>query len=59
MSSLITDRASWLDRRQRLISESAVRFHTDVCLRSHAQVLMAAVHGELWLHEGVLQGGWG
>jgi glycosyltransferase involved in cell wall biosynthesis len=57
MSSLITERASWLNRRQQLINESAARFHPDQCLRNHAQVLKAAVHGEPLQYKGVLQGG--
>ncbi|MEI6067646.1 MAG: glycosyltransferase family 4 protein [Methylococcaceae bacterium] len=43
MSSLIVNRASFLDARERLISESATRFQPDACLRSHAQVLTAAL----------------
>jgi glycosyltransferase involved in cell wall biosynthesis len=55
MSSLITDRATWIDKRQWLISESATRFHPDVCLSSHARVLMAAVCGDpLQQYESVL-----
>lgn len=56
MSSLITERASWLNRRQQLINESAARFHPDICLRNHAQVLKAAVHGEPLQYNGILQG---
>jgi glycosyltransferase involved in cell wall biosynthesis len=52
MSSLITERASWLNRRQQLINESATRFHPDMCLRNHAQVLNAAVHGEPLQNKG-------
>jgi glycosyltransferase involved in cell wall biosynthesis len=46
MSSLIVNRASWIAARERLMRESAERFHPDVCLRSYAQVLSAAAHGE-------------
>jgi glycosyltransferase involved in cell wall biosynthesis len=46
MSSLVTKRASWLDKRQQLIDESAVRFHPDLCSFRHAQVLKAAARGE-------------
>jgi glycosyltransferase involved in cell wall biosynthesis len=42
MSSLVRERAAWLDRRQGLIDESRVRFHPDLCLRAHAGVLVAA-----------------
>ncbi|HEY8158400.1 MAG TPA: glycosyltransferase family 4 protein [Methylobacter sp.] len=56
MSSLITDRAFWLNRRQQLIEESATRFHPDMCLLNHAQVLKAAVQGELLQYNGTLQG---
>lgn len=56
MSSLITERASWLNRQQQLINESATRFHPDMCLRNHAQVLKAAVHGEPLQDKGILQG---
>jgi glycosyltransferase involved in cell wall biosynthesis len=45
MSSLIANRASWLDRRQQLVNESAERFHPDKCLQSHARVLTAAAQG--------------
>ncbi|MGZ5010104.1 MAG: glycosyltransferase [Methylobacter sp.] len=47
MSSLIVNRASWLDARERLMSESATRFHPDMCLRSYAQVLTAAANGDV------------
>lgn len=50
MSSLITNRASWLKARQWLINESAARFDPNVCLRSHARVLAEAVNGELMQH---------
>jgi glycosyltransferase involved in cell wall biosynthesis len=56
MSSLVMDRISWLDARERLISESAVRFHPDVCLSSHVRVLTAAANGEVLLQKGVIQG---
>ncbi|MGZ4847553.1 MAG: glycosyltransferase family 4 protein [Halobacteriota archaeon] len=49
MSSLIMDRTSWLEERERLISESAVRFHPDICLSSHVRVLTAAANGEVLL----------
>ncbi|MGZ4881648.1 MAG: glycosyltransferase family 4 protein [Halobacteriota archaeon] len=45
MSSLITNRVFWRDRRQQLIDESATRFHPEMCLHKHAQVLTAAAHG--------------
>jgi uncharacterized protein (UPF0305 family) len=57
MCSMITDRVSWLDRRQLLIRESATRFHPDVCLRSHAQVLMTAAHEKQLKYKAVLQEG--
>jgi len=44
MSSLITNRASYLAGRERLIKDSALRFHPDTCLRSHVQVLVAAAN---------------
>lgn len=47
MSSLIDNRASFLEARERLISESAARFHPDVCLRSHARVLTAAANRDV------------
>lgn len=56
MSSLITNRATRLAARQRLISESAARFHPDVCLRSHARMLVAAANGEPLLRERALHG---
>jgi glycosyltransferase involved in cell wall biosynthesis len=55
MSSLIVNRASFLNMRQWLISESAARFHPDVCLRSHAQVLEAVVKGKVRLHKSIMQ----
>jgi glycosyltransferase involved in cell wall biosynthesis len=39
MSSLISEQSAWLGARDRLIGESAKRFHPDVCLGRHAQVL--------------------
>lgn len=50
MSSLITNRASWLEARQWLINESAARFDPNVCLSSWARVLAEAVHGKLIQH---------
>ncbi|MBL1264890.1 glycosyltransferase family 4 protein [Methylomicrobium sp. RS1] len=47
MSSLIENRAFFFNARERLISESAARFHPDVCLQSHARILMAAASGDL------------
>ncbi|MEQ1544351.1 glycosyltransferase family 4 protein [Methyloglobulus sp.] len=46
ISSLITNRETWLEGRQRLISESAVRFHPDISLSNHARVLRTATYGE-------------
>jgi glycosyltransferase involved in cell wall biosynthesis len=59
MSSLIVDRDSWSARRPQLINESAVRFHADQCLHSHAQVLTAAAQGEPVQPESVLACGAG
>lgn len=57
MSSLITNRATFLNRRQMLIDKAVIRFHPDVCLHNHAQVLTAAVRNEpLPLYNGALQG---
>jgi glycosyltransferase involved in cell wall biosynthesis len=56
MSSLVTNRASWLAGRQRLMSESAVRFDPEICLRSHAQVLAAAAKPNGRLRKGVILG---
>ncbi len=47
MSSLIVNRFSFLDARERLMIESSTRFHPDVCLRSHAEVLTAAANRDL------------
>jgi glycosyltransferase involved in cell wall biosynthesis len=46
MSSLVANRASWLAARQQLSNESAQRFDSDLCVRSHARVLAAARNGE-------------
>lgn len=46
MRSMIVHRALWLDAREDLARESAARFHPDVCLRRHAEVLaIAAAEG--------------
>lgn len=42
MTSLIRNRQRWQDSRAHLAAESALRFHPDDCLRSHARVLAAA-----------------
>lgn len=44
MGSLIDERTQRLASRERLIQESSARFHPDVCLRKHAQVLADAVN---------------
>lgn len=56
MSSLIINRDSWLAARERLIDESAVRFHPDVCLRRHARFLTSAAKGDVLLYGDTLIG---
>jgi glycosyltransferase involved in cell wall biosynthesis len=42
MGSLVSNRAYWLDAREKLIVDSAQRFHPDLCVRRHLRVLSAA-----------------
>ena len=43
MSALVSERSAWRGARDRLIRESAERFHPEACLRRHAQVLLDAI----------------
>jgi glycosyltransferase involved in cell wall biosynthesis len=41
MAKLVDDRELWLTRREELAVEAATRFSADVCVRAHAEVLLA------------------
>lgn len=45
MEHLVADRKDYLDGREQLAAESAVRFSADVCLAQHAAVLRTVVTG--------------
>jgi len=47
MNSLVSERSAWLGARERLIRESAARFHPDVCLAGHALVLRDVIRKPL------------